>query len=94
MLTLKINYENGDSRHTRINATPEEARSYYIGKIFNIGIVSDNLQKCTSIEILEDDSKPGVDDMCKDCSCFRNDCAGSYSKNLYSGCIWKNNGRK
>ena len=58
MLTLKINYENGDHRHARINATPEEAKAYYIGKVFNIGIVSDNLRKCTSIEILEDDRKP------------------------------------
>lgn len=81
MLTLKINYENGDYTHTRMNTTPEEAKAYYIGKTFNIGIVSDNLQKCTSVEILEDDSKPGIDSMCKDCSCLHNDCAGKKHRN-------------
>ena len=88
MLTIKINYENGDSSHTRINATPEEAKAYYVGKIFNIGVSSDNLQKCISVDILEDDSN-SIDEMCKNCNLLRNDCAGSYSQNLYSGCIWK-----
>jgi IMP cyclohydrolase len=54
MATVKVNYENGDYECTRINATLEEARAYYIGKTFNIGSVSDNLQKCTSVEIMED----------------------------------------
>ena len=31
MLTLKINYENGDHSYTRMNATPEEAKAYYKG---------------------------------------------------------------
>lgn len=54
MMTVKINYQNGDFEYTRINATPDEARAYYVGKVFNIGSVSDNLQRCTSIEIMED----------------------------------------
>jgi hypothetical protein len=54
IMTVKVNYANGDYEYTRINATPAEVQAYYIGKTFNIGSVSDNLQKCTSIEIMED----------------------------------------
>lgn len=48
-------YPNKEQQNliTRMNATSEEAKAYYIGTTFNIGIVSDNLQKCTSIEILD-----------------------------------------
>jgi hypothetical protein len=53
-MTVKVIYANGDYEYTRINATPAEVQAYYIGKAFNIGSVSDNLQKCTSVEILED----------------------------------------
>lgn len=53
MLTVKANYENGDSVITRINATPAEARAYYAGKMFNVGPVADDMQRCTGIEILE-----------------------------------------
>lgn len=53
MLTVKINYADGDSTIARINATPEEARAYYVGKLFNLGTVVDNMQRCTGIEILE-----------------------------------------
>lgn len=88
MLTLKINYENGDHSHTRINATPEEAKAYYIGKIFNIGIVSDNLQKCTSIEILEDDKKPIFNSMCVDCLNRGKSCNGTTCQ-TWTGCVYR-----
>ena len=57
MIKVKINYENGDSVITRINATPAEARAYYVGKAFNIGSTADNMQRCTGIEILEGGAK-------------------------------------
>lgn len=53
-MTVKVNYANGDYEYTRINATPDEARAYYVGKTFNIGSTADNLQKCTSIEVVKD----------------------------------------
>ena len=53
MLVLKINYADGDEVITRFNGTVEEAERYYNGKVFNIGSVVDNLQKCNLIEILE-----------------------------------------
>lgn len=58
LLHIKVNYENGDSTVTRINATPDEARAYYVGKVFNVGLgPNDNLQRCTGIEIMEGDAE-------------------------------------
>lgn len=88
MLTLKINYENGDHSYTRMNATPEEAKTYYIGSVFNLGIVSDNLQKCTSIEILEDDSKPQLNSMCINCLERGKTCNG-ITCHTWTGCIYR-----
>ena len=88
MLTLKNNYEKGDHTYTRIHAPPKEAKPRSIGKVFNIGIVSDNLQKCTSIEILEDDSKPGLNSMCENCKCLGNSCNGTTCK-TWTGCVYR-----
>jgi ribosomal protein L21E len=51
MITVKCYYENGDTVTTGINATFKQAESYFVGKVFNIGAVEDNLQKCTKIEL-------------------------------------------
>ncbi len=53
MIEVKLNYESGDYKYTHINATSEEARAYYVGEVFNVGLgPNDNMQRCTSIEIL------------------------------------------
>lgn len=52
-MTIKVNYSNGDSITTRFSGTVQEAIDYYVGKVFNIGVVSDDLQKCNSIEIIK-----------------------------------------
>lgn len=88
MLTLKIKYDGGEIRHTRINATESEARIYYIGNFFNIGIVSDDLRKCIDIEVLEDDSKPHINCMCANCSRPKNDCNGTRCQ-TWTGCVYK-----
>ncbi len=54
-MTIKVNYENGDSTTTSFNGTLQEAIAYYEGNISNIGAVSDNLQRCNSIEVIEDE---------------------------------------
>lgn len=59
-MTIKVNYANGDSRTTRFNGTIEEATAYYVGEVFNIGVVSDNLQECNSIEVIKDESERAV----------------------------------
>jgi hypothetical protein len=53
MITVKAIFADGDSITTRINATEQEARAYYVGKKFNTGSVSDNMQTCVDLEVLE-----------------------------------------
>ena len=57
MQAVRVIMENGDYFCTAINGTKDEVRNYYIGKIFNVGFVHDNLQKCVAVEFLkgEDD---------------------------------------
>ena len=45
-------YSNGESITTGFNGTFGEAYSYFVGKIFNIGSVNDNMQKCTNIKMI------------------------------------------
>lgn len=51
-LEIRIIYEDGTTEATKINATEEEARRYYVGQIFNVGTVCDIMKKCVNIEIL------------------------------------------
>ena len=52
MLRVHINFENGDSFTTRFNGTPEEAAHFYkLDRLFNIGIVEDNIQPIKSLMI-------------------------------------------
>ena len=51
-LEIRIIYEDGTTGATKINATEEEARRYYVGQIFNVGTVCDVMKKCVNIEIL------------------------------------------
>jgi hypothetical protein len=49
--SVKVGFSNGDVVQTEINLTPKAAAEYYaIGKQFNIGSVSDNLQTVSSFE--------------------------------------------
>lgn len=53
MIDIKIIYDNGDYDYTKINCTFEDAKRYYVGKIFNIGRTKDKLVKCTNIELVK-----------------------------------------
>ena len=53
MITVKAIFADGDIIVTRINATEAEARAYYVGKVFNLGSVRNNMQKCVGLEVLE-----------------------------------------
>lgn len=53
MIKIKCYFENGDIIISKINGTIQDAEKYYVGKVFNIGSVADNLQKCIKIEVLE-----------------------------------------
>lgn len=52
MLYFKIGFENGDSFETGFNGTLDEARRYYLGCVFNLGTVDDDMQRCNSVEQL------------------------------------------
>lgn len=52
MLYFKIGFENGDSFETGFNGTLDEARRYYLGHMFNLGAVDDDMQRCNSVEQL------------------------------------------
>ena len=53
MITIKCYYANNDTITTRINLTFEEAKKYYEGLPFNIGVGADNWQKCVKIELIK-----------------------------------------
>ena len=50
MNSYKITFSDGDSLVTSMNATPEEARDYYLGKTFNLGAEWDRLVRCVSVK--------------------------------------------
>ncbi len=52
MKTIKVIFENGNSLTTRINGTEDEIKAYYVGKVFNLGCVEDDLQKVIGVEFL------------------------------------------
>ena len=52
MLNIKIVYDDGDFEYTKINATIEDVRKYYVGRSFNLGITTDNIKRCKDVEIL------------------------------------------
>lgn len=51
MLKLKVIFDDGDYLITKFNLSLEEAKNYYIGNRFNLGIAEDNFKKC--IDIIE-----------------------------------------
>ena len=58
MLYFRIGFENGDSLETGFNGTLEEAKAYYLGRVFNLGAVDDDMQRCNSVEQLPTRNPP------------------------------------
>ena len=52
MITVKCTYADGDTVTTGFNGTEQDARFYFLGQTFNIGLVDDNLQTCTAVEVV------------------------------------------
>lgn len=50
MITVKVTFKNGDHLTTGINATLDDAKRYYIGNTFNLGVDDDLLTKAVSVE--------------------------------------------
>ena len=57
MIEIKVYFDNKDSLSTKINATFEEAKKYYVGNVFNIGIVKDKMVKCNKTEFIAEVTK-------------------------------------
>jgi len=54
MMQAIVTYQDGNVIKTRINGTEETIKEYFkIGKYFNIGSVSDNMQPITGLQIEE-----------------------------------------
>jgi len=50
MITVKCTYSNGDIIVTRFNGTLKDAETYFLNRIFNVGTVHDDMQKCVKVE--------------------------------------------
>lgn len=57
MRTAKAIFKNGDTITTSINGSDKDIINYYVGKVFNIGSVTDNLVKCVDVVILPEDQE-------------------------------------
>lgn len=56
MLRLIVHFANGDKLLTKFSGTAEEAKRYYaIGKYFNLGTASDNMQPVAALNIQKED---------------------------------------
>lgn len=53
MKAVKVTFDNGDIITTKINGTEAEIKSYYLGKIFNVGILEDCLARAVNVEIID-----------------------------------------
>lgn len=49
---VKITFENGDTLTTMINGCKDEIEEYYYNNVFNVGTVSDDIQKVVNVEFL------------------------------------------
>lgn len=47
---VKVVLANGDYWYTKVNGTKEEIEKYYVGTTFNVGVVTDDMQKCVRVE--------------------------------------------
>lgn len=51
--TVKVIFEDGNSYVTSINGTVDEITNFYVGNIFNLGTIGDDLVEAVGIEFLE-----------------------------------------
>lgn len=49
---IKVILENGESFCTKVSGTKSDIEKYYVGSVFNVGVINDDMQKCVSVEFL------------------------------------------
>ncbi len=52
--TIRVSFSNGDSLVTSINGSDEEINAYYLGNVFNLGTVEDELTVATKVEFINE----------------------------------------
>lgn len=57
MRHIRVTYSNGQSIETEINGSTEDIERYYLGKVFNLGAVEDNMQIALRVEFLDNKEK-------------------------------------
>jgi ribosomal protein L21E len=57
MRHIRVTYSNGQSIETEINGSTEDIERYYLGKVFNLGVVEDNMQIALRVEFLDGKDK-------------------------------------
>ena len=51
--TVRVTFANDDHLITEINGTPDSVCDYYLGNMFNLGSVNDNMQRAVKIEFFD-----------------------------------------
>lgn len=53
MKTAKVIFKDSKYNYcTSINGTDKSIKKYFVGTVFNLGSVEDNMQKCIAVEIV------------------------------------------
>lgn len=52
IILVNCKYEDGYSTITNFNGTLAEAKDYFEGNLFNVGLFDDDMQKCTEVELM------------------------------------------
>jgi len=52
MITVKCTYEDGNTITTGFNGSESQARQFFVGEYFNLGIEYDDVQKCIDMKVI------------------------------------------
>jgi len=52
MKTIKITWSDGTTTTTKINGTDAEIKKYYIGQLFNHGVIDDCMVRAVNVEFV------------------------------------------
>lgn len=52
MVKIKVCFEGDYNIITSVNGTMQEIENYYVGKLFNIGVVADDIRVCLGVELV------------------------------------------
>jgi hypothetical protein len=50
VVSVRVTFENGDRLFTRLNGTLKDAREYYLGNVFQLGLSEDTKTRAIKVE--------------------------------------------